>query len=124
MRDGLCCPVGGRWVVVFWSRKELSRFLTEPLRITIFAAASSAALRLEQLAPLDPKRIGSRTRLTPRETSVLHLVATGAQTHDIAKALGLGDETIRSHLKKAEAKLGVRTRAHAVAEAMRQSLIP
>src|SRR5262245_13846170 len=40
MRDGLACPVGGRWVVVFWSRKELSRILTQPLRIMIFAAAS------------------------------------------------------------------------------------
>ena len=124
MRDGLCCPVGGRWVVMFWSRKELSRILTQPLRIMIFAAASSAALRLDQLADPDPKRFGSRAHLTPRETSVLHLVSTGAQNHDIAKALGLGEETVRSHLKKAEAKLGVRNRAHAVAEALRQMLIP
>ena len=50
--------------------------------------------------------------------------ATGAQTHDIAKTLGLGEETVRSHLKELETKLGVRTRAHAVAEALRQNLIP
>ena len=108
MRDGLSCPVGGRWVVVFWSRKELSRILTQPLRVMIFAAASSAALRLEQLAPPDPKRIGSRGSLTPRETSVLRLASTGAQYHDIAQALGLGEETVRSHLRKAQAKLGAR----------------
>ena len=27
IRDGLACPVGGRWVVVFWSRKDLSDLL-------------------------------------------------------------------------------------------------
>ena len=124
MRDGLSCPVGGRWLVVFWSRRELSRILTEPLRVMIFAAASSAALRLEQLAPLDPKRLGSRAHLTPRETSVLRLASTGARSHDIARELGLGEETVRSHLKKAQTKLGARNRAHAVAEALRQSLIP
>ena len=32
MRDGLTCPVGGRWVVGFWSRKELSNVLTQPIR--------------------------------------------------------------------------------------------
>ena len=32
MRDGLTCPVGGRWVVAFWSRKELSKILTQQTR--------------------------------------------------------------------------------------------
>ena len=124
MRDGLTCPVGGRWVVAFWSRRVLCNILTQPMRIMIFAAASFAALRLEQLAGPDATRIGSRARLTPRELSVLRLVSTGNQCHDVAQALGLGEETIRSHLKKAQAKLGVRNRAHAVAEALRQNLIP
>jgi DNA-binding CsgD family transcriptional regulator len=124
MRDGLSCPVGGRWMVVFWSRKVLSNILTQPLRVVIFAAASYAALRLEQLAGPDPKRIGSRCSLTRRETSVLRLASTGVQCHAMAQELGLGEETVRSHLKKAQTKLGVRTRAHAVAEALRQHLIP
>ena len=124
MRDGFTCPVGGRWVVAFWSRRNLSGILTQPIRIGVFAAASFAALRLEQLAGADASRIGSRAQLTPRELSVLRLVSTGSQCHDMAKALGLGEETIRSHLKKAQAKLGVRNRAHAVAEALRQNLIP
>jgi DNA-binding CsgD family transcriptional regulator len=124
MRDGFTCPVGGRWVVAFWSRRNLSGILTQPIRITVFAAASFAALRLEQLAGPDAARIGSRARLTPRELSVLRLVSIGEQCHDMAQSLGLGEETIRSHLKKAQAKLGVRNRAHAVAEALRQNLIP
>ena len=124
MRDGFTCPVGGRWVVAFWSRRNLSGILTQPIRIMVFAAASFAALRLEQLAGPDAARIGSRAHLTPRELSVLRLVSIGEQCHDMAQSLGLGEETIRSHLKKAQAKLGVRNRAHAVAEALRQSLIP
>jgi LuxR family quorum sensing-dependent transcriptional regulator len=124
MRDGLTCPVGGRWVVAFWSRKELSHVLTQQMRIMIFAAASFAALRLEQLAGPDPNRIGSRGRLTPRELAVLRLMSTGGQCRHVAQELGLGEETIRSHLKKAQIKLGTRNRTHSVAEALRLNLIP
>jgi DNA-binding CsgD family transcriptional regulator len=124
MRDGLTCPVGGRWVVGFWSRRVLSTLLTEPCRIMILAAANFAALRLEQLAGANADRIGSRTRLTNRELAVLRLVSMGRQTQGVAQALGLGEETIRSHLKKAEAKLGVHNRTHAACEALRQNLIP
>jgi len=59
MRDGLTCPVGGRWVELFWSRKVLSRILTQPCRIMICAAANFAALRLEQLVGPDASRFGS-----------------------------------------------------------------
>lgn len=124
IRDGLTCPVGGRWVVVFWSPKDLSNILTGRMRIAIYAAASYAALRLEQLVDPDPNRIGAHERLTPRELSVLRLVSTGAQFREVAQALGLGEETIRSHLKKAQLKLGARNRTQAVAEALRQQLIP
>ncbi|MFZ1106597.1 MAG: LuxR C-terminal-related transcriptional regulator [Hyphomicrobiaceae bacterium] len=124
MRDGLTCPVGGRWVIAFWSRKVLSNLLTQPARIMIVAAASFAALRLEQLAGPDPKRIDARCRLTPRELAVLRLVSMGAQSAEVARALELGEETVRTHLKKAQAKLGVRSRTQAVAEALRQCLIP
>ena len=124
MRDGLTCPVGGRWVVGFWSRKELSNVLTQPIRILLFAAASFAALRLEQLVDLDSTRFGPRGQLTPRELAVLRLASMGAQSSEVAKALDIGAETVRSHLKKAQTKLGVRNRTQAVAEALRQKLIP
>ena len=122
MRDGLTCPVGGRWVVGFWSRKELSNIVTRPMRIMISAAASFTALRLEQLA--DPQSIGPHVHLTPRELAVLRLVSAGAQFREVAEELGLGEETVRSHLKKAQSKLGARNRTQAVAEALRQNLIP
>ena len=124
MRDGLTCPVGGRWVVAFWSRKELSNVLTQPIRILLFTAASFAALRLEQLVDLDSDMFGPRVQLTPRELAVLRLASMGAQSSEVAKALDIGAETVRSHLKKAQTKLGVRNRTQAVAEALRQGLIP
>ena len=124
MRDGLTCSICGRWVVGFWSHKELSNILTRPVRIMIYAAASFAALRLEQLVDLDPNMVGSHTLLTPRELAVLRLVSTGAPLREVAQALEIGEETVRSHMKKAQSKLGVRNRTQAVAEALRQDLIP
>ena len=124
MRDGLTCPVGGRWLVAFWSPKELSNLLTQPIRIIVCAAASFAVLRLEQLLGPDVDRLPTRPQLTPRELAVLRLVSMGGQSSDIAQALSLGEETIRSHLKKAQAKLEARNRTQAACEALRRQLIP
>jgi DNA-binding CsgD family transcriptional regulator len=111
-------------VVAFWSRNELSTIMTQPLRIMISAAASVAALRLNQLVDPDAHMFGQHAQLTPRELAVLRLVSTGGRSSDVAKALGLGEETVRSHMKKAQNKLGARSRTQAVAEALRQHLIP
>jgi DNA-binding CsgD family transcriptional regulator len=124
MRDGFTCPIGGRWTLSFWSRKVLTNLLAEQDRAMLFMAASFAVIRLELLTPPDPNWIGSIAALTPRELSVLRLLSLGRRTSEIAAHLGLGEETVRSHLKKAQRKLGVTDRTHAVAEAMRQRLIP
>ena len=71
----------------------------------------------------DVKGAPFRTRLTQRELSVLKIASDGRTADEIADVLGLGMETVRSHLKKARTKLGARNSAHAVAEAMRQLLI-
>ena len=71
----------------------------------------------------DIKGAAVRARLTQRELSVLKIASDGRTADEIASVLGLGMETVRSHLKKARTKLGARNSAHAVAEAMRQFLI-
>jgi DNA-binding CsgD family transcriptional regulator len=124
IRDALTCCVGQRWLVAYWSRQVLGNVLTQPLRILLNAAASFAALRFEQVAGENPRRIGRRPPITPRELAVLRLVSLGRGTKEVAKLLGIGEETVRSHLKKAQAKLGARNRAHAAAEAVRQQFIP
>jgi hypothetical protein len=71
MRDALTCSVGRRWLVSYWSRQPLGNILTQPGRILLFAAASFAALRLEQLIDHDPRWMGKAARITPRELAVL-----------------------------------------------------
>jgi DNA-binding CsgD family transcriptional regulator len=124
IRDALTCSVGQRWLIAYWSRQVLSNVLTHPLRILLIAAAGFAASRLDQVTVDDPNRFGNQPRVTPRELAVLRLVSLGMASNDIAKRLGIGEETVRSHLKKAQVKLGARNRAHAAAEAIRQQLIP
>ncbi len=124
MRDGLTCPIGGKWVVVYWAAKDLSSSLSQQTRALLALAASLVAIRLQKIIRPDPDRIGRGAALTQRELAVLRLLSVGKQLAAIATHLGIGEETVRSHLKKAETKLGVRNRTHAVAQAMRRHLIP
>ncbi|KAB7644499.1 response regulator [Polymorphobacter fuscus] len=61
--------------------------------------------------------------LTPRELSVLKLVAEGHPNKQIAWKLELSMDTIKAHLKSAFAKLGVDDRTHAVTIARRRGYI-
>lgn len=124
MRDRLNCPVGGRWVVTYWSRSVLSQRLTDEVRAILFMGATFAAIQLQKIVRPSVSRIGKGVALTPRELAVLRLLSFGHQMTDTAKLLGLGEETVRSHLKKAQTKLGVRSRTQAVAQAIRRQLIP
>jgi DNA-binding CsgD family transcriptional regulator len=61
-------------------------------------------------------------RLTARELDVLELVAEGYSTAEIARALWITEDTVRTHVKRTLARLEARTRAHAVAIAYRNRL--
>jgi DNA-binding CsgD family transcriptional regulator len=124
MRDRLNCPVGGRWVITYWSRNVLSQRLSEEARAVLFMGATFSAIRLQKLVGPQISRIGKGTALTPRELAVLRLLSVGHQISETAKLLELGEETVRTHLKKAQAKLGVHDRTHVVAQAIRRKLIP
>ncbi len=63
-------------------------------------------------------------RLTPRQLEVLGHVAAGLSNRDAAAALGLGETTVRTHLREVYARLGVGSRTAAVAEARRLQLLP
>jgi len=121
-RDRLACPVGGRWVVVYWSKRVLC--LRPGDRALLFMAASFAAIQLQRLIDPYVKRIGKGSSLTPRELAVLRLLSNGKRVREIASLLGLGEETVRSHIKKAQSKLGTNDRTHAVVQAVRLRLIP
>jgi two-component system, NarL family, response regulator len=74
---------------------------------------------------LDPKAAASGTAagLTPRQREILQHYADGRSTVEAAERLGLSTETVRTHTKATFARLGARDRAHAVAIALRSSLI-
>jgi DNA-binding CsgD family transcriptional regulator len=54
---------------------------------------------------------------------VLRLLADGLSNDEIGKQLFISPETVRTHVRKAMAKLEAETRTQAVAIALRQSLI-
>jgi DNA-binding CsgD family transcriptional regulator len=64
-----------------------------------------------------------RRALTAREREVLAHVALGLRTPEIADRLSISAETARTHAKNAMEKLGARSRAHAVALALRDDEI-
>lgn len=64
-----------------------------------------------------------RRSLTPRERQVLSLIATGASNKAIARRLGVSSNTVKFHLAAVFAKLGVATRAEAVAEGIRRGAL-
>lgn len=61
--------------------------------------------------------------LTPREIDVLRHLALGRSNRDIAAALDIGDETVKTHVANLLAKLGVENRAQATVEALRRGLV-
>jgi DNA-binding NarL/FixJ family response regulator len=61
--------------------------------------------------------------LTQREREVLRLLADGFANDEIGKRLHISPETVRTHVRKAMAKLEADTRTQAVAKALRQSII-
>jgi DNA-binding NarL/FixJ family response regulator len=63
---------------------------------------------------------GSRPQgLTPRETEILSLVATGHTNREIADALVLSVRTVERHITNLYTKIGARNRADATMHALR-----
>ncbi len=61
--------------------------------------------------------------LTKRELGVLSYLSRGLTPHQVADALGIGYETVRSHSKRAQFKLAAKNAAHACCQAIRLGLI-
>jgi LuxR family transcriptional regulator len=64
-----------------------------------------------------------RVAPTRRELQILGLVADGMTTKEIGHELCLSDRTVDNHLRRLTSRLDARSRAHAVAIALRQRLL-
>ena len=83
----------------------------ERLLGTLAARAAAAYLRLE--ASL------TKLRLTPRQSQVLSLIASGHSDKEIASRLGVSHRTVRTHLDRLLREHGLHSRTEAVAAWLR-----
>jgi DNA-binding NarL/FixJ family response regulator len=64
---------------------------------------------------LPGRRTTPQQRLTRRQHEILHLLAEGCSNAEIARRLSISEPTVKSHLSGLYRKVGVRSRAAAVA---------
>jgi DNA-binding NarL/FixJ family response regulator len=97
----------------------------EELIVAVCAAARGETV----LAPSVASRLLNRMRepvpdsLTPRELDVLRCVAEGLTNADIGRRLHIGESTVKTHLLRVFAKLGVDDRTAAVTTAQRNGML-
>ncbi|MFF2650148.1 response regulator [Streptomyces sp. NPDC058045] len=94
-----------------------------------FAAIHAAAQGRMALSPPVATRVMAQMRhpgptLTDRERDILAHLSQGLANREIARALFISEATVKTHLGRIYAKLGVDTRAAAVAIAKEQRLLP
>jgi len=61
--------------------------------------------------------------LTPRETEVLRQLALGRSNKEIADALSISDETVKTHVGHVFSKLQVENRSQAIVQALKRALV-
>ncbi len=71
----------------------------------------------------DNSRAAGLETLTPRETQVLRLVAEGLSNPEIAARFTVTEETVKTHVSRILAKLGLRDRTQAVVTAYETGLV-
>lgn len=100
------------------------------LSAAIEGVAAGLAVMPQQIArgsrARAPRRLGADAppqSLTPREIEILELLAAGLGNKAIAARLGISGHTVKTHVVSLFEKLGVSTRAEAVAAGVRRGLL-
>ena len=94
-------------------------------------AIKAAAAGQVQLAPQAAARLMREVRapekshaaLTERETDVMKLLAQGKSNKEIAQALNIGEQTVKTHVSRILDKLGLPSRTQVVLYAIRIGLV-
>jgi DNA-binding NarL/FixJ family response regulator len=97
----------------------------------VIEAVRKAANGISMISPATVARLVSnghvrarmRDSLSPREREVLQLVADGVSTREIAKQLGVGYSTVRTHIRSISGKLGTHSLVNSVVTARELELV-
>jgi DNA-binding NarL/FixJ family response regulator len=96
------------------------RLCAHPLAGAVRRLAERAGVRLDAAAAAVPS---GPDPLTPRERSVLGLVASGRTNRQIGAELFISEKTVSVHLSRVMAKLGAGSRTEAVTLAYERGLL-
>jgi DNA-binding NarL/FixJ family response regulator len=107
---------GAAWLDPGIANRVLSAYASHDSQSQAAAAAAAAPK-----APV--KQHKTSITLSPRETEVLRLVADGLSNQKIAEKLGLGLETVKTHMRHIMEKLAVSDRTEAAVKAMKQGIV-
>jgi PAS domain S-box-containing protein len=116
--DAVLVAADGGRVAVQWGA---STEVVTGHRLVLFVTLNSSSWggRLRPVKDPDPRS----PALSPREREVVRRVALGEAGPEIAAELGIANETVRTHVRNAMAKLGARSRAQLVAKALGGGLL-
>ena len=103
-------------------REELIRIVRDVMEGQAFLDPQVTSAVFEHVKGRAGKTARDAT-LTQRELEVLQHIAEGKNDRTIAESLHISEHTVRSHIKTLYRKLGVSSRAHAVAKALGEGII-
>ncbi|MFI6516448.1 response regulator transcription factor [Spirillospora sp. NPDC050679] len=101
--------------------------LKDVTRAELAAAVRNAASGGTALSPAVAARLAARRAapaLSAREGEVLALVARGLTNAEVGRRLHIGEATVKTHLLRIFAKLGVSDRTAAAVTAMERGMLP
>jgi DNA-binding CsgD family transcriptional regulator len=110
-------PVGGRS-----SRMEAATTLRKEARAGRLDTGA-VEIVLGAVGHRPARRTSGPAGLTPRETQVLMLIATGASAKQVAYILGIAPKTAATHIERIYAKIAVTCRAAATRFAIQHGLV-
>ena len=108
---------------LFWSGSPKSFGTPETMPRWLRLAVLSYHERMIELRGLASSESHSRPSFTDRERECLSWACRGKTGGETATILGIGERTVEFHLQNVMRKLGVHSKAHAIAVAIRRGLI-